>query len=102
MRPLYRLRIQLFYLKIKVGADAEAEAGDVGVVEVGKAFDQVQANEGKDIAEADTAFDIGLSIEGIGGGDAVGGGELHLRRIEGGVVLAAQAAIEHLGCDDFS
>ena len=51
------------------------------MVEVGKAFYEVQTEEGEDIVNADAGFGIGFSGEGIGGREASCRWEFHLHRV---------------------
>ena len=88
--------------KIKIGADAEADGGDVRVIGVGEPFNKIQPEDGKDVIDADAAFYIGLTSEGISGAQSFGEGKLHLFRIECGIVLITQSAIQDLSCHHFS
>src|SRR5258708_39564151 len=65
-------------LETKIGGGAEAEAGDIWVVEVGVSFNQVEAEGGEDIIDTDAGFEVGLAAEGVGGVEALWHGELHL------------------------
>ena len=72
------------------------------MVEVGKAFDEVEPEDGQYITDTDAAFDIRLRTECIGGGEAIGQREFHLGRIVYRIVLIAQPPEKDLGGDDLS
>jgi hypothetical protein len=54
-------------LKIKVGADPQSETGDIGMIEIGESFHQIQPEDGQDIVYTDTGFYIRFSAQGVGG-----------------------------------
>src|SRR5580692_3148355 len=72
------------------------------MVEVGKAFYEVEPEEGEDIVDTDAGFNIGSCAQGIGGREAARRRELHLGRVEDRVVLVPEAAIEDLGGNDLA
>ena len=72
------------------------------MVEISEAFDEVEPEEGKYIADPDAGFDIRLRAERIGGGEAVGQREFHLCRIVHGIILIPETAEKDLGGNDLS
>lgn len=72
------------------------------MVEIGEAFDDVEAEDRKDIIYPYAGFDIRPGSEGIGREYPVCQWELHLRGIQRRIVLISETAIEDLACDDLA
>lgn len=88
-------------LKTKVCRGAEAEAGDVGMLEIGVAFDEVESQHGEDVVDADAGFHVGLAAQCIGGSNPFCQGEFQLVGILIRVIDIPQTAVEDLATDDF-
>ena len=69
------------------------------MIQVGEPFDEVQAQELKDIADAYAPLDIGAVVQGKGGRNSVGRGKLIEVGVEIGVVLPAHPPKQHHGGD---
>src|ERR1700748_173553 len=88
--------------KIKGRADPEAKAGDIRVIQVGETFDQVQADDGEDIIDADAAFYIRFPTQHVGGCHSVREREFHLAGVDHRIVLIAETAIQELAGNDLT
>ena len=90
------------FLEIQTCAEADAGGGDAGMIQVGKAFYEVQPQDVEDIINAYATFQVGLVAQHIGGVySVIQGGEFHLGGVESGIVLIPDATEEDLACYDF-
>jgi hypothetical protein len=89
-------------LEVEIGTDPQTDGRDVGMIEIGKTFYDIDPEDVQDIIDPYAAFKVGLSTQYKRRNDAVSERELHLIRIDIGVVFVTQPAIEDLSADDLS
>ncbi len=89
-------------LEIKIRADPQADGGDIGMIEISKAFYDIDPEDVQNIIDPYAAFEIRFSTQNKRGNDAIGEREFHLIGVDIGVVFVTQPAIEDLSADDLS